>query len=167
MGELIAKSHLRPCDLEFRSFSSPPREPRRHDHEIDPNFDEAARAREWRVLSKKIQSVEMVPELQARENRHEQVTLNPHEWMIITRIDGQRSIADIGHVLNMSSFDVAKILYGLITGELVHLKKKPERSADEENTSIRLAARLKRRRGSRESAHRRSRSSSCTPSTAS
>jgi hypothetical protein len=107
-------------------------------------MEAARRLDEWRVLSKKIASVELVPELLARENRHEQVTLNPQEWMLITRIDGHRSIADIGRSLNMSSFDVAKILYGMITGELVHLKKKFERSADEENGQlVDLAARIR------------------------
>ena len=87
-------------------------------------MEAARRLDEWRVLSKKIPSVDHVPELLARENRHEQVTLNPHEWMLITKIDGNRSIAEIGRTLNLSSFDVAKILYGMITGELVQLKKK-------------------------------------------
>src|SRR4029079_2464592 len=84
-------------------------------------MEAARRLDEWRVLSKKIPSVDFVPELMMRENRHEQITLNPHEWMLITRINGQRSIAEIGKALNMSSFDVAKILYGMITGELVQL----------------------------------------------
>lgn len=107
-------------------------------------MEAARRLDEWRVLSKKIASVELVPELMARENRHEQVTLNPHEWMLITRIDGHRSIAEIGRTLNMSSFDVAKILYGMITGELVHLKKKFERDADRENSElVDLAARIR------------------------
>lgn len=107
-------------------------------------MEAARRLDEWRVLSKKIASVELVPELLARENRHEQVTLNPQEWMLITKIDGHRSIADIGRALNMSSFDVAKILYGMITGELVQLKKKIDRSADEENGQlVDLAARIR------------------------
>jgi Domain of unknown function (DUF4388) len=107
-------------------------------------MEAARRLDEWRVLSKKIPSVEYVPELMARENRHEQVTVNPQEWMLITRIDGHRSIADIGRTLNMSSFDVAKILYGMITAELVHLKKKADRSADEENGElVDLAARIR------------------------
>jgi len=89
-------------------------------------MEAARRLDEWRVLSKKVPSVELVPELMMRENRHEQITLNPHEWMLITKIDGLRSIAEIGRILNMSSFDVAKILYGMITSELVHLKKKSE-----------------------------------------
>src|SRR6266576_6593960 len=68
-------------------------------------MEAARRLDEWRVLSKKIPSVEHVPELLARDNRHEQVTLNPHEWILVTKIDGRRSIAEIGRVLNMSSFE--------------------------------------------------------------
>ena len=107
-------------------------------------MEAARRLDEWRVLSKKIPSVEYVPELLTRENRHEQITLNPQEWIIITRIDGRRSIVDIGRTLNMPAFDVAKILYGMITSELVALKKKPERASDEENSElIDLAARIR------------------------
>ncbi len=107
-------------------------------------MEAARRLDEWRVLSKKIPSVEYVPELLARENRHEQVTLNPHEWMLITKIDGHRSIAEVAHVVGMSSFEASKILYGLITGELVQLKKKSERNADEENGQlVDLAGRIR------------------------
>lgn len=107
-------------------------------------MEAARRLDEWRVLSKKIPSVEHVPDLLARDNRHEQVTLNPQEWMLITKIDGHRSIADIGRALGMSSFDVAKILYGMITGELVQLKKKVDRNPDEENGElVDLAARIR------------------------
>jgi len=89
-------------------------------------MEAARRLDEWRVLSKKVPSIDYVPELQVRESRHEQITLNPQEWLLITRIDGQKSIADIGKALNISSFEVAKVLYGMITGELVALKKKSE-----------------------------------------
>src|SRR5215208_2072183 len=92
-------------------------------------MEAARRLDEWRVLSKKIPSVEYVPELLARENRHEQVTLNPQEWMLITKINGNRSIVDIGRPLTLSSFNAAKILYGMITGELVQLKKKLDRDS--------------------------------------
>jgi hypothetical protein len=106
-------------------------------------MEAARRLDEWRVLSKKIPSVEYVPELHARENRHEQVTLNPQEWTLITRIDGHRSIADIGRALNISSFEVAKILYGMITSELVVLKKKSERADEESGELVDLAARIR------------------------
>jgi hypothetical protein len=107
-------------------------------------MEAARRLDEWRVLSKKVPSVDYIPELQVRESRHEQITLNPQEWLLVTRIDGQRSIADIGKALNISSFEVAKILYGMITGELVALKKKPEFSGDEESGElVDLAARIR------------------------
>lgn len=89
-------------------------------------MEAARRLDEWRILSRKIPSVDMVPELHVRENRHEQVTLNPQEWLVVTRIDGRRAITDIAASLGASPFDVAKILYGLISSELVLLKKKAE-----------------------------------------
>ena len=107
-------------------------------------MEAARRLDEWRVLSKKIPSIEYVPELMARENRHEQVTLNPQEWILVTKIDGHRSIADIATELNASSFDIAKILYGMITGELVQLKKKLEPESDRQNGDlVDLAARIR------------------------
>lgn len=107
-------------------------------------MEAARRLDEWRVLSKKIPSIEYVPELLARENRHEQVTLNPHEWLLVTKIDGDRSIAEIGQVLNIPSFDVAKILYGMVTSELVSLKKKLDSDRDQQNGQlVDLAARIR------------------------
>lgn len=107
-------------------------------------MEAARRLDEWRVLSKKIPSVDYCPELLSRENRHEQVTLNPHEWMLVTKIDGHRSIADIGRLVNLSSFDVAKILYGMISSELVQLKKKVDGVSDEQNGElVDLAARIR------------------------
>jgi hypothetical protein len=107
-------------------------------------MEAARRLDEWRVLSKKISSIDLVPELLARENRHEQVTLNPQEWMLVTKIDGVRSIAEIGKAANISSFEVAKVLYGMITGELVQLKKKAEPSNDEQSSElVDLAARIR------------------------
>ncbi|MCA1734252.1 MAG: DUF4388 domain-containing protein [Acidobacteria bacterium] len=90
-------------------------------------MEAARRADEWKVLSKKIPSVELVPGLLAQHNRHEQITLTPQEWMLVMKIDGQRSIAEIGKALEISSFEIAKNLYGMITSELVELKKKAAR----------------------------------------
>lgn len=108
-------------------------------------MEAARRLDEWRVLSKKISSVDLIPQLLVRENRHEQITLNPQEWMLITCINGQRSISEIARTLTISSFDVAKILYGMITGELVQLKKKADPADDEQNGElVDLAARIRR-----------------------
>lgn len=108
-------------------------------------MEAARRLDEWRVLSRKIPSIDLVPELMGRENRHEQVTVNPQEWMLITRIDGHRSIAEIAAMLNVSAFDISKILYGMITGELVQLKKKADGDPDRQNGElVDLAARIRK-----------------------
>jgi hypothetical protein len=99
-------------------------------------MEAARRLDEWRVLSKKIPSVDYAPELQIRHTRHEQITLNSQEWTIITKIDGNRSILDIGKLLNIAAFEVAKILYGLITSELVSLKKNFEPGAGGDNRKL-------------------------------
>lgn len=91
-------------------------------------MEAARRADEWKVLSRKIPSIDLVPELMPRANRHEQVTINPQEWMLVTKIDGHRSISDLARMVDLSAFEVAKILYGMLTAELVALKKKSEPS---------------------------------------
>jgi hypothetical protein len=91
-------------------------------------MEAARRSDEWKVLSRKIPSVDMIPELDARPSRHEQITLTPQEWQLVTKIDGRSSIAEIGPQLGMSAFEVAKILYGLLTAELAVLKKVPRAS---------------------------------------
>lgn len=107
-------------------------------------MESARRLDEWRVLSKKIPSVDMVPELHVRENRHEQVTLNPQEWVIVTRINGERSIAEIAQTLGVAAFDVAKVLYGMITSELVQLKKKdPSALTGADGELVDLAAKIR------------------------
>src|SRR5712691_2910073 len=65
-------------------------------------MEAARRLDEWRVLSKKIPSVEYVPELLTRESRHEQITLNPQEWLILSKIDGQRSVKAIAQASGLS-----------------------------------------------------------------
>ncbi len=96
-------------------------------------MEAARRLDEWRVLSKKIHT------------RHEQITLTRQEWTLVTKIDGDRSITEIGRALGTSSFDVAKILYGMITAELVVLKKKSSRGGSDEESGelVDLAARIR------------------------
>src|SRR4029450_7649682 len=86
-------------------------------------MEAARRLDEWRVLSKKIPSVDMVPEFVVQENREGQINLNTSEWMILSKIDGQRSIKTIAGTGRLSVFDVSKILYGLIATGLIRLRE--------------------------------------------
>jgi hypothetical protein len=88
-------------------------------------MEAARRLDEWRVLSRKIPSVDLIPYFTSRD-QSDQVTLSPHEWILVTRIDDRQSIEEIADVLHWSAFDVSKLLFGMITSGLVALRSQDE-----------------------------------------
>ena len=86
-------------------------------------MEAARRLDEWRVLSKKIPSVDLVPEFVILENREGQINLNTMEWLLLSKIDGQRSLKAIAATTGLSVFDAAKLLYGLVATGLIRLKE--------------------------------------------
>jgi hypothetical protein len=86
-------------------------------------MEAARRLDEWRVLSKKIPSVELVPEFVILENREGQINLNTMEWLLLSKIDGQRTVREIAAAAGMGVFDAAKLLYGLVATNLIRLKE--------------------------------------------
>jgi hypothetical protein len=110
---------------EFRFEPGPPSETRTISKSNTNLLMEAARRLdEWRVLSKKIPSVELVPEFVVQENREGQINLNTSEWLILSKIDSHRSVKAIGQASGLSVFDASKILYGLIATGLIRLREK-------------------------------------------
>jgi hypothetical protein len=85
-------------------------------------MEAARRLDEWRVLSKKIPSTEMVPEFVVQEHRDGQINLNTSEWLILSKIDGHRSVKAIAAATKLSAFDAAKVLYGLVATGLIRLR---------------------------------------------
>jgi hypothetical protein len=92
-------------------------------------MEAARRLDEWRVLSKKIPSVELVPEFVILENREGQINLNTMEWLLLSKIDGLRSVRQIAAEARMGVFDAAKLLYGLVATNLIRLKEKSPATA--------------------------------------
>lgn len=90
-------------------------------------MEAARRLDEWRVLSRKIPSLDLVPFFTSRD-QSDQVTLSPHEWILVTRIDDEHSIEEIAEALHWSAFDVSKLLFGMITSGLVALRSASQRS---------------------------------------
>jgi hypothetical protein len=86
-------------------------------------MEAARRLDEWRVLVKKIPATEMVPEFVVQDNREGQISLNTGEWLILSKIDGQRSIKGIATASGLSVFDTSKILYSLIVSGLIRLRE--------------------------------------------
>jgi hypothetical protein len=84
-------------------------------------MESARRLDEWKVLSRKIPGVEYVPTFLDRDTG-EPVTLSPPEWSLVIRIDGRKTVEEIARAIDSSSFETAKILYGLITAGLIEMR---------------------------------------------
>jgi hypothetical protein len=84
-------------------------------------MEAARRLDEWKVLARKIPGVDYVPVLKSREVG-EPISLSPPEWNLITRIDGARTVEELARATGSNSFDTAKILYGLVTSDLIALR---------------------------------------------
>src|SRR5688500_8796794 len=85
-------------------------------------MEAARRIDEWQVLSKRIPSTRLVPVF-TNQAATTSVSLTPQEWGLICKVDERRSIEEIAVGLDMSAFEVCKLLYGLITSGLVGLKE--------------------------------------------
>lgn len=102
-------------------------------------MEAARRLDEWKVLSRKIPGVEYVPSFLRRE-APEPVTLSPLEWNLVIRIDGKKTVEEIARTLDSSSFETAKILYGLITAGLVEMRSRETTVGAGAGTGARPAA---------------------------
>ncbi len=95
-------------------------------------MEAARRLDEWRVLSRKIPSLDLIPFFSSGD-QSDQVTLSPHEWILVTRIDNEHTIEEIAEQLHWSAFDVSKLLFGMITSGLVALRSATDESRTETN----------------------------------
>ena len=86
-------------------------------------MESARRIDEWKVLSRKIPGLESVPTLLSRD-ASEPLTVSPLEHNLVLRIDGKKTVEEIARELDSSSFETAKILYGLITAGLVEMRSR-------------------------------------------
>ncbi|HUF12782.1 MAG TPA: DUF4388 domain-containing protein [Longimicrobiales bacterium] len=80
----------------------------------------ARRIDEWSRLEPRIPNLEAVPVLnEVAEDVSGPIDLRPDEWEALAEIDGTRDIRQIAASLGRSSFDIAKIIFGLLaTGVL-------------------------------------------------
>ena len=89
-------------------------------------MEAARRMDEFKVLSKKIPSFSMIPEFKPQPlSSKAHIHLNTGEWLILSKVNGIKSIEDICSETNLTIFDLCKIFYGLITNNLIQLKQPP------------------------------------------
>ena len=88
----------------------------------------ARKLEEWRVLSKKVPSLDLIPELESLG--HKKVSFNTQEWHVLSKINGVNSITNIASLTNLGPIDVAKLIYGLVASGLVHLREDAKSNPD-------------------------------------
>ena len=86
-------------------------------------MEAARRLDEWKVLARKIPGVDYIPVLKPRD-MGEAVTLSPPEWNLVIRIDGRKTVEELARAADSNSFDTAKVLYGLVTADLVDMRSR-------------------------------------------
>ena len=90
----------------------------------------ARRIDEWSRIADKIPNLAVVPVLASVSSEHEtQLDLLPHEWEVLTMIDGERDLRAIAAALGRSEFEVAKVAYGLVTTGVVEIRQRKRVSA--------------------------------------
>lgn len=81
---------------------------------------EAARqAEQWDDIKGIISSTDAVFNISPSGSANT-VSLKPLEWQVLTQINGERSVIEIGEILGLHEFEVAKIIYSLTTAGLLH-----------------------------------------------
>jgi len=80
---------------------------------------EAARqAEQWEDIKEVISSTEAVFNI-SPSGSTSTVSLKPLEWQVLAQVNGQRSVIEIGEILGLHEFEVAKIVYSLTTAGLM------------------------------------------------
>jgi hypothetical protein len=81
------------------------------------------RSDEWGVFQEAIPDLDSVPEFltPSEQDSGQQVTLNTSEWIVLSRIDGRRSVRDIAKESALNEFHVCRLLYPLLQNRLIRL----------------------------------------------
>jgi hypothetical protein len=86
-------------------------------------MEAALRIDEWKLLRKKIGSIDAIPEFNDidRQERRK-ISLSTMDWVIIAKIDGKKNINQISKECGVNIFDTARIIYGMVTSDLLKLR---------------------------------------------
>ena len=117
----------------------------------------ARRIDEWSRIADVVPNVAVVPELAPMDAARDGAMLDllPHEWQVLTMIDGERDLRGIAVALPREEFEVAKIAYGLATTGVITLRPRSRASSEparSEAESFLLSARALTKAGQHEEA---------------
>ena len=91
-------------------------------------MESARRIDEWSRIASKIPNVAVIASLAPVSPEHEtQLDLLPHEWEVLSMIDGERDLQDIAQSLGRPEFEIAKVAYGLATTGVIEVRQPKQR----------------------------------------
>ena len=83
----------------------------------------ARRIDEWSRIADRVPHLGMIPYLTPPDEDHPaMLDLLPTEWQVLAMIDGEHDLRGIAQGAAMSEFDVARIIYGLVSTGVIRLK---------------------------------------------
>jgi hypothetical protein len=83
----------------------------------------ARRIDEWSRIAEVIPDVDVIPGFAPIIDGHEsRLELLPREWEVLTRIDGESDLRQIAASLGRQEFEIAKIVYGLLTTGVLEMR---------------------------------------------
>jgi tetratricopeptide (TPR) repeat protein len=80
----------------------------------------ARRVDEWGLVEKKIQSFDIVFELDREKVRETDVELTTEQRAVLELVDGSRDVQEIVEASGLVEFEVGKALYGLLNAGFIH-----------------------------------------------
>lgn len=85
----------------------------------------ARRKDEWGVLSQRIPDMELVPEFVIPDDQQagQQITLNTSEWVVLSKIDGRRTLQEIAEAASISEYHTCRLVYPLVANKLIRLRR--------------------------------------------
>jgi cytochrome c-type biogenesis protein CcmH/NrfG len=93
----------------------------------------ARRIDEWTRLESKVPSPEAVASLSPADERETAVLeLRPDEWEVLAEVDGEKDLRQIAANVARSTFDIAKIIFGLVSLGVVQVQEKRQRMPERE-----------------------------------
>jgi hypothetical protein len=87
----------------------------------------ARRIDEWSRIADRVPNLSVIPDLAPTDADHPALLdLLPQEWRVLSSIDGQTDLRTIAATVSMSEFDVARIVYGMVSTGVVLLRQPPK-----------------------------------------
>ena len=82
----------------------------------------ARRIDEWSRIAGTIPHLQVIPALaHPNEDEESQLDLLPHEWEVLSLVDGTRDVRTIASMVRRPEFETAKIVYGLVMTGVVEI----------------------------------------------